>query len=887
MAPSFAPKQRVLSSSETSSSFEIWKENLLFNLTVDGSYEDFLEDGFTWQPTSVHHRGFTDDDASLPNRRTAKQKAAMLQLMLGSIASYAPVISRQSIVTDALCLNDIWTRLRTHFGFRKTGALILDLPSFTLSSEGGGESYESLWERLSAFIRDNLLSPDDNIKHLGQQPATENLTPTLLNVTVVLWLRAIHPGLPNLVRQKYATELRNNTIASLREEISESLDALVAELSSDNVSVLRSYSNYKKPPPVQRRPPTRSCALCIEAKRPSDHFLSECPFLPESDRRFLQSRRGPRTRGVDVDEYDDFEDQYAGACAVSTTRRSTLSNEKPARVKRVDVMKSPVIYAKFDEHTVPLTLDSGAEADIMKRSCAERIGVKIYPTKTSASQADGCSDLKIVGEVHCQFKRGDHSLTFNGLVSEELSDDVICGVPFQYTNDIYARPSARCVYIGDESIPYDDEELKGKPVNRTCKVRGVILRSPRQTVLMPDESFCVPVPEELNDDSVSIEPRLDAPSITSVKSTSQWLQPHVNSAQEGVVELKNTSKFPVLIRRHEQIAVVRPVTACDTVSSPDIPKIIKPVKPEETLDYKSVSVDPGGQLTKAQRDQFHSLHREFKDVFDSRTLGCYNGNSGDLEININMGPTLPPQRKGRMPMYSRSMQEELQRICDELEGTVLLRPEVAGVPVEYLNLSFLVSKPSGKKRYVTSFGEVGQYAKPQPALMPDTNQILRHIGNWRYLLKTDLTSAYWQMKLAKASMKYCGVVTPFRGVRVYARGAMGMPGTETALEELMCRILDDLLLEGNVIKIADDLYVGGNTPEEVLKTWKEVLIALQHNGLKLSATKTECCPTSVTILGWVWSQGMLKASPHKSSALAAVELPVTVGLKAEKLSGWL
>ena len=103
----------------------------------------------------------------------------------------------------------------------------------------------------------------------------------------------------------------------------------------------------------------------------------------------------------------------------------------------------------------------------------------------------------------------------------------------------------------------------------------------------------------------------------------------------------------------------------------------------------------------------------------------------------------------------------------------------------------------------------------------------------------------------------------------------------------MCRILDDLLLEGNVIKIADDLYVGGNTPEEVLKTWKEVLIALQHNGLKLSATKTECCPTSVTILGWVWSQGTLKASPHKSSALAAVELPVTVGLKAEKLSGWL
>ena len=64
-------------------------------------------------------------------------------------------------------------------------------------------------------------------------------------------------------------------------------------------------------------------------------------------------------------------------------------------------------------------------------------------------------------------------------------------------------------------------------------------------------------------------------------------------------------------------------------------------------------------------------------------------------------------------------------------------------------------------------------------------------------------------------MKYCGVATPFRGVRVYKRSAMGMPGSETALEELMCRILGDLLQEGVVAKIADDLYCGGNSYEEL------------------------------------------------------------------------
>ena len=81
---------------------------------------------------------------------------------------------------------------------------------------------------------------------------------------------------------------------------------------------------------------------------------------------------------------------------------------------------------------------------------------------------------------------------------------------------------------------------------------------------------------------------------------------------------------------------------------------------------------------------------------------------------------------------------------------------------------------------------------------------------------SDLTSAFYQIPLAKDSLKYCGVVTPFRGVRVYTHCAMGMPGSETALEERMCRVLGDLLQEGGVAKLADDLYCGGDSPQELL-----------------------------------------------------------------------
>ena len=130
-------------------------------------------------------------------------------------------------------------------------------------------------------------------------------------------------------------------------------------------------------------------------------------------------------------------------------------------------------------------------------------------------------------------------------------------------------------------------------------------------------------------------------------------------------------------------------------------------------------------------------------------------------------------------------------------------------------------------------------------------------------------------------MKYCGVATPFRGVRVYSRCAMGMPGSETALEELMCRVLGDCLQDGIVAKLADDLYCGADSPEQLLANWKRVLRALKQANLRLSPTKTIICPKSTTILGWILSQGSLTASPDRIAVLSNCPPPDTVrGLRS-------
>ena len=79
---------------------------------------------------------------------------------------------------------------------------------------------------------------------------------------------------------------------------------------------------------------------------------------------------------------------------------------------------------------------------------------------------------------------------------------------------------------------------------------------------------------------------------------------------------------------------------------------------------------------------------------------------------------------------------------------------------------------------------------------------------------------------------------------MYVRSAIGMPGSETALEELLCRIFGDLLQEGSVAKLADDIYCGGNTIVELQQNVKKLLQCFANSGLRLLATKTTICPAS-------------------------------------------
>ena len=127
--------------------------------------------------------------------------------MLNQIANFCTPITRSILVNQTVSLDDLWQKIRMHYGFQATGSNILNLSSIKME---GDDSPEDLYQRLYSFFDDCLMKSTGGISHHGEKiEEDEFMSPTLENTIVWLWLSLIHPGLPAEVHTKYGADLRN------------------------------------------------------------------------------------------------------------------------------------------------------------------------------------------------------------------------------------------------------------------------------------------------------------------------------------------------------------------------------------------------------------------------------------------------------------------------------------------------------------------------------------------------------------------------------------------------------------------------------------------------------------------------------------------------------
>ena len=471
-----ALKPWALTEYESITSFESWKSNIEFILGLEEKFQPFLQPNVTWRryTKNCKNRGFTGQNAAT--------KASNLELMLGQIANFAPVISRGTIVKNSTSLTSIWEAIRLYYGILSNGGRFLDFVNIQASPE---KQPEALYQEMYSFIEDNLMKNGTGIKHHDEVQDDEEVSPTLENLIVLLWLHKLSPELPRVVKERFGTELRSRTLASLRTEISQCIPSLLASIDSNESHVSfsrsRSYtqSSYRRPPT-----PKKQCPICKTAgKANNNHFLSECKYLPEEDRAFISKRRKPKTRSIVVDiplSDDETEDE-------SEENKIQEPVSSPSTNRRVETKSATQFKAFYRHNTVTVTLDTGAEVNLIRQSTAHFLGVKIKKSTQTARQADGITPLNIVGETSLSLSRDNVDLILEALVVSDIDVDILGGMPFMTLNNISLKPSRSEITLQDVvTISYnkDKPSLPHQTVRRT---QAHVLKAPTATTLWPGE----------------------------------------------------------------------------------------------------------------------------------------------------------------------------------------------------------------------------------------------------------------------------------------------------------------------------------------------------------------------------------------------------------------
>ena len=153
---------------------------------------------------------------------------------------------------------------------------LIDLPRYV-----GKDTYQTVLDDKSGY--DHILLSEDSRTYFGIQWGGWYFTykPSLENFVVLTWLKLIHPDLPRLVKQRYGTELRSRTLASIKAEVSQALNSLLDEIrASDDAKVMRTATGgFRRSTPIKSlprkgpRPPRQSKPLLLPLQRSRLQFL--------------------------------------------------------------------------------------------------------------------------------------------------------------------------------------------------------------------------------------------------------------------------------------------------------------------------------------------------------------------------------------------------------------------------------------------------------------------------------------------------------------------------------------------------------------------------------------------------------------------------------------
>ena len=535
-----------------------------------------------------------------------------------------------------------------------------------------------------------------------------------------------------------------------------------------------------------------------------------------------------------------------------------------------------VFLNKDNTDPIHIDLDSGATLNYCSEQEALNRSFVMHPNSQKSKLGDGITSIIAVGEIHETFFRNKVKLLFNAVVCKNLNSPFIGGTLFMRENRIEQDLAKNVIYLDERQITLQPtDHVAILPTKPLVSAIQVLENNPSKNItfqrrtLLPGQCYQFPVKQE-EGTVLAIEPH-------ERNNYAKWPEPQLQTVHNGTITIKNDTHDPMLLGTQ--------VKLCKITNTAD-PNPLNEIyyKYNENLNcglkssYENIKlISHNKEVCTEANKIIEQAHRQFHAVFDKDLTNGYNGFYGHHECHLNWASQeRPPASKVKVPSYDHSLKGLQQELMDDLtRQNVLLIPQEHGIKVQAVCPSFLQRKQRAKTkpkqdltkedvRLLINFGPLNCKIKPVPIHVPKTEDLIIKLGRWKYLIIFDLFNGYFQNHMAKESIPWLGVQTPFGGLRVVARSGQGLMGMAEEFDELLAKILKEELMEGICDKIVDDVVIGGTTPKETAENYAKILRKLDNANIKIAPEKKKIFPKSADMLGWVWEQGgFLSASPHR------------------------
>ena len=235
-----------------------------------------------------------------------------------------------------------------------------------------------------------------------------------------------------------------------------------------------------------------------------------------------------------------------------------------------------------------------------------------------------------------------------------------------------------------------------------------------------------------------------------------------------------------------------------------------------------------------------------------------------FEHKIELMENSPPQLSQKpFPAHGIRLQQ-LKENIEDLVNCHVLSPGDS----EYVSPCFYVlKKPDGTKaakgRLCFDYRRLNSMIKPLNFPLTSVKNFFNEASKYKVFCVVDISNAFLSIPVAEESKKYLAITTPF-GVFLPQRTPFGLKTSPSAFCSCMNIVLNGINFASYYM---DDILIGAESEEEMIKHLKIIFKRLNDHNLKIQLSKTKFFETEIKVLGTIFSAQGKRVCPKRTQAI--------------------